>query len=254
MKHSGDNTMDVRSPDRLIQAIPQEPLLPRPATASRVRLGAVSFVAAGLLFVLYPAIRPFSDEASLQGATAFASPAWILAHMLAMLGFTLLAVGLVGWYLSLQQSAVEHLAFRALVLSLLGIGLTLPFYGGEAFGLHAIGQEAIRQHNAALVSMANVVRSGPGLVMFLVGLVLLAGGTIILATAVWKSGAFPKWSGLPLAVGFALYIPQFFGTQPIRVAHGLLVAAGCLWLAGRMWRQHTTWAGEDDRASGRAKR
>ena len=38
------------------------------------------------------------------------------------------------------------------------------------------------------------------------------------------------------ALGFALYIPQFFGNQPIRVAHGFLVALGCIWLAWSMVR------------------
>src|SRR2546427_10969618 len=49
------------------------------------RLGALCLAVAGILFVLYPAIRPFSDETSLQGAEAFASNAWIVAHVLAML-------------------------------------------------------------------------------------------------------------------------------------------------------------------------
>lgn len=209
----------------------------RSATTARVRLGAVSLTASGLLFVLYPAIRPFSDEKSLQGAAAFGSTAWLVAHMLAMVGFTLLALGLLGLSISLQESAVEPLAFRAFVVSLLGIGLTLPYYGGEAFGLHAIGQEALAEHSAALVSLADVVRSGPGLVMFGLGLLLLGVGAIMAATAVWKSGMFPRWSGVPFALAFALYIPQFFGTQPIRVAHGLLVAAGCLWIAIGMWQR-----------------
>lgn len=34
-------------------------------------------------------------------------------------------------------------AIQALVLSWIGIGLTLPYYGAETFGLHAIGQEDI---------------------------------------------------------------------------------------------------------------
>ena len=40
----------------------------------------------------------------------------------------------------------------------------------------------------------------------------------------------------PFALAFALYIPQFFGTQPIRVAHGLLVTIGCVWIAAELWR------------------
>ena len=209
---------------------------------TRVRLGAASLAIAGILFVLYPAIRPFSDETSLQGATAFASSEWLLAHILGMLGFTLIGLGLLGLHIALRETSVERLAFGALVLGWLGICLTLPYYGGEAFGLHAIGQEALRQHNAALLSLADTVRGGPELVMFGVGLLLLGVSAIMAAVAIWRSGVFPRWSGVPFALAFALYIPQFFGTQPIRVAHGALVAIGCLWIAASMWRQSDTHA------------
>jgi hypothetical protein len=98
----------------------------------------------GILFVLYPAIRPFSDEASLQGAGAFASPAWILARGPAMLAFILLTSGLLALHVHLQGSSVERLAFRTLAVSWTGVGLTLPFYGAGTFGLHAFGREALR--------------------------------------------------------------------------------------------------------------
>lgn len=204
-------------------------------SASRLRLGAAALAVAGILFVLYPAIRPFSDEVTLQGAAAFASAAWVVAHMLAMVGFTLLMLGLLALYLALQETAVEHTAFWALVVGLVGVGLTLPFYGGEAFGLHAIGQTALFSHNQPLMKAAEVVRSGPQLLMFLIGLLAIGVSAIMVATAVWRSRVFPKWSGLPFALGFALYIPQFFGTQPLRIAHGLLVTGGCLWLALLIW-------------------
>jgi hypothetical protein len=207
------------------------------ATPFRVRLSAASLLLAGIFFVLYPALRPFSDEASLQGAAAFGSPRWLMAHMLAMVAFTLLPVGMLGLHRPLEKTAAERSSFWALVLTMVGIGLTLPFYGGEAYGLHAIGQAAINQQNAALIDLAAVIRSGPGLIMFLTGLLVLAIGAIVAAVAIWKSGLFPKWSGIPYAIGIGLYIPQFFGSQPLRVAHGLLVAAGCLWIAVELWTQ-----------------
>ncbi len=207
------------------------------STGNRVRLGAVSLAVAGILFVLYPAIRPFSDETSLQGAQAFASAAWIVAHMLAMAGFILVALGLIGLHAALPNASGERLAFLSLIVWVVGAGLTLTFYGAEAYGLHAIGAAAVRQHNVALVSLANDVRSGPGLVVFLVGLLVLGIASVITATAIWKSRGWPRWSGVPFALGFLLYIPQFFGNQPLRVAHGLLVASGCLWIAVTMWQQ-----------------
>jgi hypothetical protein len=205
------------------------------ATA-RVRLGALALAVAGVLFVLYPAMRPYSDETSLQGAAAFASSAWIVAHVLAMLGFVLVALGLLALYRTLRDTPAEGLAFLALVATWIGVGLTLPYYGAEAFGLHVLGQEAIRQDSAAMMALANEVRYGPGIFLFGAGLLLLGIGAILDAAAVWRSGALPRWSGILFGLAFALYIPQFFGSPPIRVAHGLLVTVGCVWLAVSIWQ------------------
>ncbi len=204
------------------------------ASPSRVRLGALSLALSGILFLLYPALRPFSNEASLQGAEAFASPFWVLAHMLAVVGFILLALGLLGLHSALQNTTVERLMFVALVLTWIGVGFTLPYYGAEIFALHAIGQEAVRQQSVTLLALVDAVRYGPAIFVFAVGLLLLAVGPILVAIAVWRSGTLSRWSGMVFALGFALYIPQFFGTQPIRVAHGVLVAVGCIWLAWSM--------------------
>jgi len=204
------------------------------ATA-RVRLGALALAVAGVLFVLYPAIRPYSDEMSLQGAAAFASNAWIVAHVLAMLGFVLVGLGLLALYRTLRDTPAEGLALLTLVASWIGIGLTLPYYGAEAFGLHVLGQEAIRQDSAAMLVLADDVRYGPGIYLFGAGLLLLGIGAILAAVAVWRSGALPRWSGILFGLAFALYIPQFFTSPPIRVAHGLLVTAGCVWLAFSIW-------------------
>ena len=228
--------MTLTTSDQMTDTTREKHLSPRWTKAFRVRLGAGALAIAGALFVVYPALRPFSDETSLQGAAAFASTAWLVAHMLAMVGFILTTLGLFGLHLSLQDTPAERLSFGALIITWIGVGLLLPFYGGEAFGLHAIGQRALAERSADLVRMADEVRSGAGLLMFLAGLILLAVGAILAALAVWRSRRLPKWSGVPFAVAFALYIPQFFGSQPIRIGHGLLVAAGCMWLAVAMWR------------------
>jgi hypothetical protein len=208
------------------------------ANKTRVRLSAAALVIAGILFVLYPAIRPFSDEMSLQGAAAFASTEWLVAHLLAVVAFTLLPVGLLGLHNSMQHTPAERPGYWAVVLSWIAVALTLPFYGEEAYGLHVLGQEAIRQQSAALLTLVHVIRSGAGAVIFLVGFLLLGIAAVLAAVAIWRSGTYSKWSGILLAVGVGLYIPQFFWTQPLRVAHGVLVAIGCVWIAVGLWRQN----------------
>ena len=183
------------------------------------------FALAGLFFVLYPAIRPFSSETGLPGATAFGSTAWIVAHSLAIVAFILLVLGLLGVFLLLK----EPLMLVALVISWIGVGLTLPFYGAEVFGLHALGQAASKRNDPSLVALAADVRGEPGIYFIVVGLLLLGVGLIVFAVAAWRSRILIRWIAVPLAVAFALYLPQFTTPQPVRVAHGVLVAVGC-WL------------------------
>lgn len=206
------------------------------SNAARLRLPAFALAIAGVCFVLYPAIRPFSDEATLQGASAFASSAWVLAHSLAMVGFILLILGLFGVYGLLRETKAGSLGLVALVVTWIGIGCTLPYYGAETFGLHAVGQEAIKLHNAdTLVALTNGIRFEESIWFFGVGLIALAAGVILFAVAIWRSGVLARWSGMLLAAGFALFIPQFFTPQPVRVGHGVLILVGCLVLAWSMW-------------------
>jgi hypothetical protein len=202
----------------------------------RIGLTSLAFVVAGVLFVLYPAVRPFSNEVGLAGAAAFGSTAWIVAHTFGILGFVLIILGLLGIYLRLQTTGAEKLALTGLVTSWTGVGLVLPFYGAEVFGLHAIGQEALKESNGALISLASSVRGEPGLTFILTGLVLLGIGIVVSAIAVWRSGVLAKWVGIPLAVGFALYIPQYTAPQYLRVAHGLLITVACLLIAWQLQR------------------
>ncbi|WP_066318729.1 hypothetical protein [Bacillus sp. FJAT-29814] len=203
----------------------------------RKYFSTLSLFISGILFVLYPAIRPFSDESSLEGAAAFASTEWLIAHICAIIGFTLLPLGILGLHILMKDTVLKSMTQSSLVLCILGIGFTLPFYGGETYGLHAIGLEALSRHNTELVSMANVVRSGPGLILFIIGLLLLAAASIIVAITIWKSGTHKKWSGIPFALGISLFLPQFFAGQPLRVAHGFLVFLGCVLISVYLWRQ-----------------
>jgi hypothetical protein len=65
---------------------------------------------------------------------------------------------------------------------------------------------------------------------------LLGVGAVLAAVAIWRSGVLPRSSGILFAVGFALFIPQFYLPPAGRIAHGVLVAAGSIWLALALWR------------------
>ncbi len=205
---------------------------------TRTLLSALSLAVAGACFFAYPAIRPYTDETTLAGAGAFASPAWLLSHTLAMVGFILLVLGLLGLYGRLRETKAEPRALAALVLTWAGVGLVLPYYGAETFALAAVGREALQQNSVdLLVTLTDAIRFGEGVWLFGAGLLALAAGSILFAAAIRRSGILPRWSGIPLALGFALFLPQFFTPPAVRIAHGLLVMVGCWLVAWSMTKR-----------------
>jgi hypothetical protein len=165
------------------------------------------------------------------------SGAWVAAHLFAMIGFVLAALGLLAvWGVALRTRA-ERLGFAAVVTFWIGAGLTLPYYGAEDFGLNAIARKAAEGQVRDLLGLVDAVRFSPvPATTFVLGLLLLGAGAVLAAVAVWRSAALPRSSGILFAVGFALFLPQFFTPPALRIAHGVLVAAGSIWLALTLWR------------------
>ncbi|MFD4974000.1 hypothetical protein [Streptomyces sp. NPDC058424] len=163
---------------------------------------------AGVLFLLYPALRPWEDESTTSGAAAaMGSTAWIVAHLCAMIGFILVAIAL------LPINRVAAIVFW------IGAGLTLPYYGAEDFGLHAVANQS------NVLDLAEDVRYNPfAMTMFGLGLLTMAAGAILVAVRMRTVPA------ILFAVGFGLFLPQFFGPPALRIAHGVLLAAACVWL------------------------
>jgi hypothetical protein len=200
----------------------------------RNRAGALALAAAGILFVLYPAVRPWHDESTVAGATAsMGSTAWVISHVCAMLGFILVPLGLLAIGGALTGSRSARLALTATVVTWVGSGLTLPYYGAEDFGLHAIASK----HAGALLDLIKAVRYQPlAITIFGVGLLTLGAGAVLAAVAIWRSGVLPRYSGILFAAGFALLLPQFYLPPAARITHGVLTGAGLAVLAAALWR------------------
>jgi hypothetical protein len=200
---------------------------------SRTRLGAVALAIAAVLFVLYPAVRPWDDESTVEGAVAaMSSPAWVASHLFAMVGFILVPLGLLALRGVLPRT--ESLAGAAAVTMWIGAGLTLPYYGAEDFALNAIARRAAEDQALDLLHFIDAVRFGPvAVTTFALGLLALGVGAVLAAVAVWRSGVMPRYAAVPFALGFALFIPQFYAPAAVRIAHGVLVGAG---LAGLAWQ------------------
>lgn len=209
-----------------------------PTTDARTRMSALALLFAGVLFLLYPVTRPWHDESTVAGATeAFTANAWIASHSFAMLGFILVALGLLGIYRLVSRTRAEPTALAAVLIFWAGAGLTLAYYGAETFGLRALGQAAADGQAIDLLEGAEAVRFQPvAVTAFGLGLLGIAAGAVLAAVAVARSRELPRGPAALTAIGFALFLPQFFTPPAVRIGHGVLLAIGLVWLGAALWR------------------
>lgn len=193
---------------------------------------AAPLVGTGVLMAVYLLVRPYGDAAgatTASAAAAFASTAWIVAHVcgaLAIASFGRLALRLA----DLDGGLVAR---AARTLSLAGAVLALPYYGAEAFGLHAIGRAAVAGDSGVL-ELVGAVRDQPvALTMFGLGLLALSAGGVLVAVAWARRGGRLAWAAWPLGVAVALFPAQFYLPPAGRMAYGVgyAVAAAVLLLA-----------------------
>ena len=211
--------------------------IPHSATDQRARLGALAFAIAGILFAVYEAAAPRADETTLDGAAAWASAGWSIAHISAIVGLILIPLGYGAIRGLLDGTPNERTAFLAATIGYIGSGLTISYYGAEVYGLKAIGQRAVADGDASLTDVGNDFRLDPtAMTVFAIGLLLVALAAVLAAIAVWRSGTLPRWSAVPLAALLATMLPQYFLPHAGRIIWGVLVAAAALWLGSALWR------------------
>jgi hypothetical protein len=205
------------------------------------RLGAFVLGISGLLFAVFPLVRPFFPTPDMESPTSltvvtqvFSSTLWVIAHFIVMLAFVLLLFGMLTLYNYLTNSSVERGALLAMILSLAGIALIMPTLGVETYTLPVIGKMYL-EGKTEVVSAVELIYSGPDTLVLILGLLLLASGAIVFAIAIWQSGILPQWAGVIFAIGFTLWFPLF--PQMIRIIDGLLIGIGGVWLAWSIWQK-----------------
>lgn len=185
----------------------------------------------GIFMATYLLVRPYGDAGSpSETATAFASTAWVLAHICGGL-----ALASVGWLaLRLHDLNSDPTTRIARWSGLAGVVLVLPYYGAETFGLHAVGHLALT--NPATLAVTGDIRNQPAaLFMFGMGLLLLtATGTSIGVAASRSLHLRPNWAGWPLALMIAAFPAQFFVPPAGRIVFGIVYALSAVLFAGSL--------------------
>ncbi len=207
---------------------------PGVAPAALVRGGGLILVAGGLLLAVATALHPSQETPvsilALEGRL-------IGSHAVYFVSYVLILLGLPALYVSDSKR-----------MGLLGlIGLLVAFTGtallaiSSMFGFFApvLAAQAPATLDAISMYPPVVIFTGLAAVGFMTGFV-------ILGIAVTKSGAFPRWSGILIAVGAPVHLLGFGVAQLgspalwfVAILGSLILGAGLAWCGMRMWVRPT---------------
>jgi hypothetical protein len=194
---------------------------------------------AGLVFafgdLLIPQENVLFEAASrpLDFSRLVTSPDYAWWALRGFAGVVMEMVGTVGLYLYLQKTKAERLAFFGLLLTLVHHLLGMGVFAVAYFLFPAVG-ELVLAGQVQAAAYASI--TGPLQVFMGLSLASTLAGLAVMAAAIWRSGALPKWSGWIAFAGFFL-IPfpgvalQFFanalwGGAYFWMAYGVLKRAG----------------------------
>ncbi len=205
---------------------------------NRVRLGILALPASGLLgiiSVLPPGV--FINPAVDPQGFAQASNTNGLGNMIGIVSLVLLLVGVQSLYLLLADTPADRWAFAGMILTIVGLGLFLPFAGIFAFAAPVAGRFYLNGDKSAVGVIAeSVAMSNPSAFLFvgLAGLFSVV-GSIFFGIAIWRSRRLPKWSGIPycLAIFFAFLSAPFYSFTLALLGGVLLLTSGG-WMAAKV--------------------
>jgi hypothetical protein len=195
-------------------------------SSGRLKLGAATLAVAVVLFF---AGLTHPDAVPPGVAQTISSAHWFWGHLGLIISHVLLIFGLLALYGALAGGRTERGAFIGLILSLVGIGLSLPLFGVLAFAFPSIGQKGD-------VDLAGALLNSPAMAIFLgSGSLLLAIGAVLFAVAVARSGRLSSVAAIVYAVGSVALVPEPVLGQVGRSLVGLILLVGGVALAASIW-------------------
>ena len=199
------------------------------ANGNRIRIGVLTFPLVGLVALigaLTPGIgiNPTSDPAGFAqtaNTVGLVNLAGLIALVLQLYGFQAL-------YVFLSDPSRDRPAFLGMTLSVVGIGLYLPFLGIIAIVGPIAGKAYLSGQTQAItiVSDATSVSNPAVLIVGGTSVLLFILGSLFFSIAMWKSDKIPRWAAIAYLVAGPLniiphYVPALWFAGAI-----LLLAAG----------------------------
>jgi hypothetical protein len=212
-----------------------------PKSTNWIRLGILALPLYGLL-TFWTTFTHEPDRTTEVEAYAryVSSSTYLTQHLLGSILGTLLAIfGVMALGAYLANGHGGHLALTAMVMSVAGNALNLTIFGFSTIispvigQLYLQGQPGVMEVNEAIFSSAAfLILSGPGMLLYLVG-------NILLGVTVWRSEALSKWAGALYApTGLVMIVGQFIPVFQSVAMVMFVVATG--WMAFGVLRRPST--------------
>jgi hypothetical protein len=214
------------------------------ATTNWIRAGLLALPLYGLLtFATTFDAQPDQAKDPEAWARYVGSTGYLLTHMLAATGGTILAifgVFALGAYLATSRSG--RLGLAAMVTAAAGHSLLMVPAVISTFATPAIAEAYL----SGMEGVIEGVEFHPAMmVVYMLGLLLAFVGNVLLGVAAWRSGTLPKWSGAIWAasiptfylLGALLGIVTTGGSLLTQPVGALLMAIGGGWMALSAMRQ-----------------
>jgi hypothetical protein len=201
----------------------------------RVRLGILALPTSGVVGIvsLLPPgvfINPAVDPAGFAQASGTVG----LGNMIGIVSLVLLLAGVQSLYSILAVGSRSRWAFAGMILTIVGLGLFLPFAGIFAFVAPIAGRAYLNgDTNSIKIIADSVALSNPSAFLF-AGMAMLFSviGSILFGLAIWQSQRLPKWSGIPYCLGILLsFLSAPFFSFMLGFLGGLLLLISGGWIA-----------------------
>lgn len=201
-------------------------------TRREIRFGLTALVLSGLLLALSTILRgPVSLADPGSFIQAAASPNYVPAWTMILVGGVLNLYGSFGLYRYLTYQTKSLIAFLAFVLRVAGIALFLPLATFFAVNGPVIA-ELYQQGNQAVIAVVEANFAGLGLALFGLSGVGEIIGWLLFAVALWRDGRLPKWAvvlfatALPLLAFPITLATEFLGGVLLLISTGMMAWKG----------------------------
>ena len=197
------------------------------STTKLIRWSGLISILAGVLYALGALLHPVGEDLG-----AYASPKWVPAHQVYWVSAMLMLFGLVGLY----ARQVEKSGWLGLV------GFVLAFIGtafvGSIFFMASTVLPLIAAETPALFDQA-AAPPALGVLVVVLGYIV---GYIVFGIATMRAGVLPRWSGLLLIIGSAMFLISEAVPLNASLSHLIVTIGDVIFGAGFVWMGFALWS------------